>query len=203
MTYPDRPYERPPRRLDPYPPAGDRYAAPPVSRRSPERLEVNGGRLWTGGVATGVIAAGIGVVGLFIARGLLGIPVYLPQHDNTVINADSIWIGLSGFVAGIVATAVMHALMLSTPRPKTFLQWIIGLVTAVAVLWPFTVEMALYSQIATAVIVLIMGIAIGSLLSGISSSAMHHPYLHTPYGHDGYGHAPYNQHPLDDPYRYR
>lgn len=197
MAYQDRPDDRPTRRLDPYASPDDRYAPPPPRERrrpAPDRPEVNGGRLWAGGVATAVIAAGIGVVGLFVARGLLGIPVYLPQHDNTVLNADSVYIGISGFVAGIVATAVMHALMLAAPQPKRFFQWIVGLVTVVGVLWPFTVDMELYSQIATSVIILIMGIAIGSLLSGISSSAMRQPYGQ--YGGQYGGH-----YPPDDPYR--
>ena len=187
MAYQDRPDERPTRRLDPYASSNDRY--PPQAdrrRREPDRPEINGGRLWAGGLATAVIAAGIGVVGLFIARGLLHVPVYLPQHDNTVMNADSVWLGLAGFMAGIIATAVMHALMLAAPRPKLFFQWIVGLVTVVGVLWPFTVEMELYSQIATAVITLAMGIAIGSLLSGISSSAMRQPYRQYP-PNDSYG----------------
>lgn len=191
MAYQDRPDERPTRRLDPYATQDGRGYPPPQQERRPsDRPEVNGGRLWAGGVATAFIAAGIGVVGLFIARGLLNVPVYLPQHDNTVMNADSIWLGLAGFMAGIVATAVMHALMLAAPRPKLFFQWIVGLVTVVGVLWPFTVEMELYSQIATGVITLAMGIAIGSLLSGISSSAMRQP-------------QPYRQYPPNDSYGYR
>lgn len=213
MGYPERPDDRT-RRLDPY--AGrddrpyndrgydprrndDRYDdrgyeerpryRPPQGRerRPPDRPEVNGGRLWAGGVVSAVIAALIGVVGLFVARGLLGVPVYLPQHDNTVYNADSVYLGLAGFVAGIVATAVLHALMLSTPRPKQFFQWIIGLVTVLAVIWPFTVGMELYSQIATAVISLAMGIAIGSLLSGMSSSAYRQPTYRNYPPNDTYG----------------
>ncbi|HEY3682821.1 MAG TPA: DUF6069 family protein [Streptosporangiaceae bacterium] len=181
-----RPEDRPTQRIDPYAaPGGYGRGNPPQQRaappRSPDRPHVNGGRLWAGGVATAVIAAGIGVVGLFIARGLFDVPVYLPQHDHTVLNADSVWLGLTGFVAGLVATAVMHALLLVAPRPKMFFGWIVALVTIVAVLWPFSLDMALYSQIATAVISAAMGIAIGSMLSGIASSAVQRPYAQGPY----------------------
>lgn len=175
--YDDRGYEERPRYR---PPQGR-------ERRPSDRPEVNGGRLWAGGVVSAVVAALIGVVGLFIARGLLGIPVYLPQHDHTVLNADSVYLGLSGFIAGLVATAVLHALMLSTPRPKLFFQWILGLVVVLAVIWPFTVEMELYSQIATAVISLVMGLAIGSLLSGISTSAVRQPSYRNYPPNDSYG----------------
>lgn len=167
-----------------------RYQQRQPPRRQPrpsDRPEVNGGRLWAGGVVSAVVAALIGVVGLFVARGLLGVPVYLPQHDNTVYNADSVYLGLSGFVAGIVATAVLHALMLSTPRPKLFFQWILGLVIVLAVIWPFTVDMELYSQIATAVISLVMGLAIGSLLSGIATSAVRQPSYRNYPPNDSYG----------------
>ena len=179
MAYQDRPEERPTRRLDPY--ASDRYdrggyPPPRQPQRHDNRPEINGGRLWAGGVATAVVGAGVGVVGLFIARGLFNVPVYLPQHDHTVFNADSVWLGITGFVAGLVATAVLHALMLAAPRPKLFFQWIVALVTIIAVLWPFSLDMELYSQIATAAIAAAMGIAIGSLLSGISGSAMQRTY---------------------------
>lgn len=175
--YDDRGYEERPR-----------YRPPQARERRPsDRPEVNGGRLWAGGVVSAVVAALIGVVGLFVARGLLGVPVYLPQHDNTVANADTVYLGLSGFVAGIVATAVLHALMLSTPRPKLFFQWILGLVIVLAVIWPFTVDMELYSQIATAVISLVMGLAIGSLLSGIATSAVRYPSYRNYPPNDSYG----------------
>jgi len=138
---------------------------------------VNAARLWAGGVASAVIAAGIGIVGLFIARGLFDVPVYLPQHDHTVFNADAVWLGLTGFCAGLVATAVMHALLLAAPRPKLFFGWIVALVTIVGALWPFSLEMELYSQIATALIAAAMGIAIGSLISGVASSAVQRPRI--------------------------
>lgn len=179
MAYQDRPEERPTRRLDPYASAGYDRGYPQArqaQRQHDNRPQINGGRLWAGGIATAVVSAGIGVVGLFIARGLFDVPVYLPQHDHTVFNADSVWLGLTGFVAGVVATAVLHALMLAAPRPKLFFQWIVALFTIIAVLWPFSLDMELYSQIATAAIAAAMGIAIGSLLSGISGSAMQRPY---------------------------
>ena len=171
MAHPtDRPEDRPTRRLDPYGSGGERGY--PARRPPPRHPRVNAGRLWAGGVAGAVVAAGIGIVGLFIARGLFDVPVYLPQHDHTVFNADAVWLGLTGFMAGIVATAVMHGLLLAAPRPKMFFGWIVALVTIVAALWPFSLEMELYSQIATALIAAAMGIAIGSLISGVASAAI-------------------------------
>lgn len=41
---------------------------------------LNPGRLWAGGIATAVVAALIMVVGVYIARGILGIPVLVRPY---------------------------------------------------------------------------------------------------------------------------
>jgi 1,4-dihydroxy-2-naphthoate octaprenyltransferase len=40
-------------------------------------------------------------------------------------------------VAALAATAVMHLLLIATPRPRLFFAWIIGLATVIAVAYPF------------------------------------------------------------------
>jgi hypothetical protein len=62
----------------------------------------------------------------------------------------------------------MHLLLLTTPRPKTFFGWIVGLGTAVAVVWPFATGASLDAKVATALIHLVIGVAIGSLVSGVA-----------------------------------
>ena len=40
--------------------------------------------------------------------------------------------------AALVATAIMHLLLIATPRPQMFFTWIIGLATVIAVVYPFS-----------------------------------------------------------------
>jgi uncharacterized membrane protein YwaF len=66
----------------------------------------------------------------------------------------------------------MHLLLLSTPRPLTFFAWIIGLATVLAVLLPFSTSAPLTAKVATAVVDLVLGIAIGSLLNGVAARSV-------------------------------
>jgi Na+-driven multidrug efflux pump len=75
-------------------------------------------------------------------------------------------------VAALLATALMHLLLLSTPRPFRFFTWIISLLTVVAVLVPFMTDAVSATKVATAAINLVIGMAIGSLVSGAARSAI-------------------------------
>ena len=59
----------------------------------------------------------------------------------------------------------MHLLLIATPRPQMFFTWIIGLATVIAVMYPFSTTAPLSQKVATAVINLVLGAAIGSLIS--------------------------------------
>jgi len=77
--------------------------------------------------------------------------------------------------AGLVATGLVHLLMLSTPRPLAFFGWIIALATILAVLVPFSTAAPLTAKAATAVVDLVLGIAIGSLISGVAARSVRLP----------------------------
>jgi hypothetical protein len=66
----------------------------------------------------------------------------------------------------------MHLLLVSTPRPFRFFTWIVSLLTLVAVLAPFMTGAKLATQVATAAIALVIGMAIASLISGAARSAV-------------------------------
>ena len=50
-----------------------------------------------------------------------------------------------------------------------FFTWIIGLATVIAVAYPFSTTAPLSQQVATAVINLVLGTAIGSLINGTAA----------------------------------
>jgi hypothetical protein len=64
----------------------------------------------------------------------------------------------------------MHLLLLSTPRPFRFFTWIVSPLTLVAVLAPFMTDAKLATKVATGAIGLVIGMAIGSLVSGAARS---------------------------------
>ena len=139
-----------------------------------EKLQVNANRLWTGGVATAVVAALVAVVGVLIARGLLDVPVLAPTEEGVLGNANTARLALVAAGAALAATGLMHLLLLLLfiPRPWQFFTWIMSLVTLAAVLAPFSTDAEIATKVATAAIFLAIGVAIGSLVSGVASSAV-------------------------------
>jgi hypothetical protein len=130
------------------------------------------GRLWSGGVATAVVAGLIVVVGVFIARSILGIPVLAPSAAGSLgTSATAVY---AVFAAGcaLLATGLLHLLLLGAPQPMTFFTWITALADLVAVVAPFGQTAPLSSKVFTAIINLIVGVAIISLLSGVARSAV-------------------------------
>jgi hypothetical protein len=141
----------------------------------PDRPQVDAGRLWPGGVATAVVAALVALVGVVACRWLFGIPLLAPTHDGAYGDAHTTELVLLAAAAALVATALMHLLLLSTPRPTAFFGWIIGLATVLAVLVPFSTAAPLQVKFATAVVDLVLGIAIGSLLSSVGARSIRYP----------------------------
>jgi len=144
----------------------------PGARATANRPAVVGRTLWAGGAAAALVAALIAVVGVVVARGLFDIPVLAPKGKGTFGDASTLGLALGAAVAALLATALIHVLLLYTPRPFAFFGWIVTLVTAVATLVPFSVDARLAAQLATAVINLLIGIAIGTLVSGVAARSL-------------------------------
>jgi hypothetical protein len=142
----------------------------PPPRSSQRRLDP--APLWSGGVATAVVAALIALVGILVCRWLFTIPILAPRQDGAWGDVSTGAYALSAAAVAIVATAIMHLLLLATPRPQTFFAWIIGLATVIAVVYPFSTTAMLSQKLATAVVNLVLGIAIGTLINQVSARAV-------------------------------
>jgi hypothetical protein len=148
-----------------------RAEEPPPEPSGPTR-RIDPGSLWAGGVATAVVAALIALAGILIARWLFTIPILAPRRDGAWGNASTVGYVLAAAGGALVATAILHLLLLTTPRPQVFFGWIIGLATLVAVVFPFSTTAPVDQKVATAVVNLVLGIAIGTLLSGTAARAV-------------------------------
>ncbi|MGH3301442.1 MAG: DUF6069 family protein [Streptosporangiaceae bacterium] len=144
-----------------------RPGRPPSNRPS-----VAAGQLWGGGVATAIVAALIALVGVLVTRWLVGIPLLAPMRDGAYGDVHTTSLVLLVAAASLIATGLLHLLLLSTPRPTLFFGWIIGLGTVLAVVVPFTTSAPLDQKAATAVVFLIIGVAIGTLLSGVGARSV-------------------------------
>ncbi len=163
-----------------YPDPTDRHGRPDVPPRAVGRpRRVNPNRLWAAGLATAVVAALVALVGVLVVRALLRIDPDAPRDAGAFGNSATVMLCLGAAVAALAATGVVHLLLLSTPRPLAYFSWIVGLVTAAAVVLPFTYAEGLAVALAQAVIHLVIGSAIGSLVTGAASSALRSAALST------------------------
>jgi tetrahydromethanopterin S-methyltransferase subunit C len=134
------------------------------------RRVVDTSRLWTGGLLAGVVAAGVAIVGLLVVRGIMDIPV-LVERDGKLADASTWWYAAAAFLAAMVATGLLHVLLLQAPQPYRFFSWIVGLAGAVAVLAPYATDATLGSKVAASVINLVIGLSIGSIVGGLGRSS--------------------------------
>ena len=172
-------------------PMGSQEPEPEVQRRVDART------LWSGGAATAVVAALIALVGILVCRWLFTIPILAPQRDGAWGAASTAGYVFASAAIALFATAIMHLLLLSTPRPRVFFNWIIGLATVIAVVFPFSTTAAVDQKAATAVVNLVLGVAIGSLISGVSMRATQHRVIRRSYPES----TPPPSRTLDDGYR--
>src|SRR5215472_14911892 len=147
-----------------YPPDQGRY--PPPQRSTPR---VDARTLWAGGAATAVVAGLIALVGVLVCRWLFNIPILAPRRDGVYGDAHTTTLVLAAAGSALVATLLLHLLLLGVPRPMVFFGWIVALVSVV---FPFRTGAPLKEEVATAALYLVIGIAIGTLLSSVGDRAV-------------------------------
>ena len=132
------------------------------------RVVIDAGRLWGGGLATAFVAALVAAVGVLICRDLLDIrlvePPLLRFTDSFAVNY-----AVTAAILALAATGLAHLLSLITPRPRVFFSWIVGLITVATMVLPFALEGSLQGKICAAVINMVIGLSIASLLSAVLS----------------------------------
>jgi Family of unknown function (DUF6069) len=137
----------------------------PVSR---SRVVIDVPRLWGGGLATAVVAALVAAVGVLICRDLLNLKLVEPPLLH-ITDSFPVNYAITAFVLALAATGLAHLLSLVTPRPRVFFGWIIALCTVATMVLPFALEGSLKGKICAAVINMVIGICITSLLSAVLS----------------------------------
>ena len=147
------------------------YGQQPQGAPVPSR-SIDARTLWSGGVATALVVALIALVGVVVFRGVFGIPILAPEGDGVWGDVSTVWLMSVAAVAALIAVALVHLLLLRTPRALSFFSWIVGLATVVAAVAPFITDADLASKLASALINVIIGFAILGLVSGVARSAV-------------------------------
>ena len=145
------------------------------------RVRPDSAQFWAGAVATAIVAALIALVGILVCRWTLNIPILAPAGDGAWGNAHTAEYALVAALIAIIAGGLLYLLVLGTPQPNMFFDWIMGLATLAAVVYPFSTSAPLDQKAATAVVNLVLGIAITSLLTAVAARAVRRPVPPPPY----------------------
>ena len=137
----------------------------PVSR-------IAAGRLWAGGAATAVVAALAAIVMVLLAHGLFEVPVLAPRGMGASESVDATAYALGSAVVALAATALLHLLLISTPRAKSFFIRIMLLLTLIAAVVPLSLDAVPGAQLATTAGNLVVGLVITGTLSGVAGAAL-------------------------------
>ncbi len=97
---------------------------------------------------------------MYIARGILGIPVLAPKAAGSFGSSTTAVYAAVAAAGALLATGLLHILL---PRPLSFFTWITELADLILVVAPFSQPASLPSKVFTAVINLVAGVAVISL----------------------------------------
>jgi hypothetical protein len=131
----------------------------------PRRM-VDARGLWAGGAATAAVAALTAVVGVLLVEGVLGVSM-TPPPLVPVGQSLALRYAVTAAVLALAATGLAHLLALTTPRPRSFLSWIVGLATVVGVALPLAAPGAPGGRVLTALVDLVIGLCVLSLLQSV------------------------------------
>jgi FtsH-binding integral membrane protein len=115
------------------------------------------------------LAGLVALVGILVSRWLFTVPVLAPRQEGAYGDVRTTALILAAMVVTLAATGLVHLLMLGTLRPLMFFGWIVVLVTAIIVVFPFGTTAPLDAKIATSVVNLAIGIAAGTLVGGVAA----------------------------------
>jgi hypothetical protein len=147
------------------------YGGPGPAPTPEIQRRVDARALWSGGVATAIVAGLIALVGILLCRWLFKIPILSPRQDGAWGDASTAGYVFASAAIALAATGLMHLLLLSTPRPRMFFGFIMALATLVAVVFPFSSTAPVSQKVATGAVNLAIGVAIWSLVYGVSMRA--------------------------------
>ncbi|GAB3920181.1 hypothetical protein GCM10011575_35240 [Microlunatus endophyticus] len=166
---------------------------PPIGMR----LRVDPVRIWVGGVATAIVAAAISWAGVVAARTIFAVPSVNRLGGGEVdIHANALAAATALFA--LVATALLHLLLVSTTQARRYFAWIVGLFVVGMIVEEMLVHSGWLPGLLTSAVYLIAGGVVAVMLSGIGRAAIR--YLpDRPDNQPGHPGSRYHSYPDEEP----
>lgn len=157
--------------MNPYP--GDPYQQPPPESRERHGPDINPTMFIGGVVMTGVVT---GLAAWLVAWVLRTIVEKVNEAGKfgvwNPMARDEIWFGVVGFLCALAAAALWYVLQLVTPSPDQFYRWIVGLLITASVLVPLLLSAEFSVGIATAIVHLVIGLPILTLIPAMGHKSI-------------------------------
>jgi hypothetical protein len=142
-----------------------------------ENLRLAAGRFWAGAAATVLVCALIGLAAAVIIEQVFGLELLSPGLLGDSTNAS--WTA-AGALFALLAAVVLQVLVLAAPRPSMFFGWLVALTTVILAVLPFTGSPDPLAGIVTAVVWLVLGLAVWSMLSSVLTRTLVRPVPRAP-----------------------
>lgn len=88
---------------------------------------------------------------------------------------DTYWFAVVAFICTLLAGVLWYLLRLGTPSPELFFNWIIGILTAAAVIIPLALSSDLWVGISTGIEHLVIGLPILSMVRMVGAKSIVYP----------------------------
>jgi hypothetical protein len=160
-----------PPRIVPTAEPADAWDAPPAEARG--RLALDRRRFWSGATVTAVVCAVLGLAASVVFDsafdvGLLGPSRVLPAAPGLA------W-ALTGALFAVLAAVVLQLLVRVVPRPRMFFGWLVALVTVMLVALAFSGTGDAGSAVVTALVWIVVGVAVSAMLNGVLGRTLVRP----------------------------
>ena len=126
---------------------------------------------WSGALATAAVAALLAAVGELVSETFMDVEL-LPKDGNRLLGlSENVSNPAAAALLALLSAGILSLLLLGVPRPLTFFGWIMSLVGVIVAVAPFSSAGETSTQVATAVVALVVVVAIWSLLRGSARRA--------------------------------
>jgi hypothetical protein len=150
-----------------YPETGGQRQLP---SRPPIALTIDPWLLWAGSLTTAMVAQLMAAAGMLFCYWLTAAPVLTVAPHGDVF-ATGYLMG-SAVVATVVATLLLHLLLLVALEPMLFFRWTCALLTVLAAGGPWLCRAPLESRFLTSLLHLAIGLTVTLLLSRVAAGAV-------------------------------
>ncbi len=134
---------------------------------------VGAATLWIGGVLTAIVSALAGVATLLIAKDVLGTPVlrWVGINNQTLVQTDIVTVVVVAVVASILATGLMHLLLVAAPKPLVYFGAISYLILVLSYIPIFLFEQPWSLKFAALALHTVVGLVIIGLVTTVTDRA--------------------------------